>query len=192
MTFGSSVEPQPHADSVIELAAYVLVRPGGAVPPELLAHAAAILPSYMVPTRLIGLTAFPTTPAGKPDLKALSTGNVLKECELDGWGAIDRKLLRSTDRKDMHAVDVHSLVLSLVARLSTAEVDHDMPLMDAGFDSLGATTLVDELRIRVPLQLQSTLLFECPTPRAIAAHIVAQQLGNFAMICTSAMKSDKS
>ena len=52
------------------------------------------------------------------------------------------------------------------------------PLMEAGIDSLAATELVHQLREATGLVLSPTLVFECPTPRAIAAHVLEELLGS--------------
>ena len=46
--------------------------------------------------------------------------------------------------------------------------DAATPLMEAGVDSLAATELVSQLRALTGLELSPTLVFEHPTPRAIA------------------------
>ncbi|MEZ5327320.1 MAG: amino acid adenylation domain-containing protein [Verrucomicrobiales bacterium] len=51
------------------LVAYV--EPTGANPSELLEHSRAILPAYMVPTRIVSLDALPMTASGKIDRKRL-------------------------------------------------------------------------------------------------------------------------
>ena len=48
------------------------------------------------------------------------------------------------------------------------------PLMEAGIDSLAATELSSRLRAATGLALSPTLVFEQPTPRAIAAHVLEQ------------------
>ena len=48
------------------------------------------------------------------------------------------------------------------------------PLMEAGVDSLAATELSSRLRTASGLLLSPTLVFEQPTPRAIATHILEQ------------------
>ena len=53
-------------------------------------------------------------------------------------------------------------------------LDDDLPLMEAGIDSLGATELVNVLNSSIGLELPSTLLFNHPTIRALTAHIVTQ------------------
>ena len=53
-------------------------------------------------------------------------------------------------------------------------LDDDLPLMEAGVDSLGATELVNVLNSSIGLELPSTLLFNHPTIGALTAHIVTQ------------------
>ncbi|GAA0272202.1 hypothetical protein GCM10010302_07250 [Streptomyces polychromogenes] len=55
------------------LVAYVVVPPAAPAPrtDELLAHAAALLPKYMVPSSVVVLDRFPVTTSGKVDRKAL-------------------------------------------------------------------------------------------------------------------------
>jgi polyketide synthase 7 len=52
-----------------------------------------------------------------------------------------------------------------------ASVTASTPLMEAGIDSLAATELSSRLRAGTGLALSPTLVFEQPTPRAIAAHV---------------------
>ena len=55
-------------------------------------------------------------------------------------------------------------------------VDVSTPLMEAGVDSLAATELANRLRAATELSLSPTLMFDYPTPRAIAAHLLEQVL----------------
>ena len=48
------------------------------------------------------------------------------------------------------------------------------PLMEAGIDSLAATELSNQLRDATGLTLSPTLVFEQPTPRAIAAQVLEE------------------
>merc|ERR1712185_61591 len=81
------------------------------------------------------------------------------------------------------AVDASSVltqVLSTVHDLTGAsDVTADTPLMEAGVDSLAATELANRLRSALGegVSLSPTLVFEQPTPRAIAAHAVEQLVG---------------
>ena len=75
---------------------------------------------------------------------------------------------------------VEELVLRSVREVagSDAEIDSMTPLMDAGIDSLAATELSSQLQAATGLSLSSTLIFEEPTPRAVASHLVEQLTGS--------------
>ena len=83
---------------------------------------------------------------------------------------------------------VESLVLHAVRELtgSEASVTASTPLMEAGVDSLAATELSNRLRAVTGLTLSPTLVFEQPTPRAIAAHVVEQLAGAQPVVSGSA------
>ena len=69
---------------------------------------------------------------------------------------------------------VEALVLRAVRELAGSEADAvsaSTPLMEAGVDSLAATELSSRLREATGLALSPTLVFEQPTPRAIAEHV---------------------
>jgi polyketide synthase 12 len=75
---------------------------------------------------------------------------------------------------------VESLVLRAVRELTgdaEASVTASTPLVEAGIDSLAATELSSRLRAATGLALSPTLVFEQPTPRAIAAHVLEQLAG---------------
>ena len=70
-------------------------------------------------------------------------------------------------------------VMSAVADLTDGDsgaVGAETPLMAAGLDSLGATELSSRLRSATGVGLSATLVFEAPTARAVAAHVV-ERLG---------------
>ena len=70
---------------------------------------------------------------------------------------------------------VEAMVLRTVGELtSAADVGADTPLMEAGVDSLAATELSSSLRAASEVALSPTLLFEQPTVREIASHILEQ------------------
>eukprot|EP00964_Phaeocystis_antarctica_P067990 scaffold41197_cov68-Phaeocystis_antarctica.AAC.1 len=75
---------------------------------------------------------------------------------------------------------VESLVLRALRELTgdaETSVTASTPLMEAGIDSLAATELSSRLRAATGLALSPTLVFEQPTPRAIAAHVLEQLAG---------------
>ena len=55
-----------------------------------------------------------------------------------------------------------------------SQASSDTPLMEAGVDSLAATELATRLRNLSGVALSPTLMFEQPSPRAIASHLVDQ------------------
>ena len=75
----------------------------------------------------------------------------------------------------MQKRDAAASVLRVVRELTgapTASLAAETPLMEAGVDSLAATELSSRLRALAASTLSPTLIFEQPTPRAIAAHLL--------------------
>ena len=72
---------------------------------------------------------------------------------------------------------IEALVLRVVRELTGAPssaLTGETPLMEAGIDSLAATELSWRLRAVAGVGLSQTLVFEHPTPRAIAAQILEE------------------
>ena len=69
-------------------------------------------------------------------------------------------------------------VLSVVRELTGEALEPTTPLMEAGVDSVTATHLSSQLEEATGVALSPTLVFEQPTPRAIAAHVTAQLGGS--------------
>jgi len=60
---------------------------------------------------------------------------------------------------------------SVLLNVGGSHIAADAPLMQAGINSLAAVTLSARLKVLSGLQLSPTLVFEQPTPRAIALHL---------------------
>ncbi|MFG1889475.1 type I polyketide synthase [Micromonospora sp. NPDC049051] len=83
------------------------------------------------------------------------------------------------------AGDRHRILLDLVrARVATVlghaspnAVEADRDFLELGFDSLTALELRDALRQETGAELSATLLFDHPTPTALARHLLGQLLG---------------
>ena len=67
-----------------------------------------------------------------------------------------------------------SAVSAALAQVLGTEIRLDQPLLEAGLDSLGATELVHILSERLSLDLPGTLVFDYPTGRALASHLVEE------------------
>ena len=73
---------------------------------------------------------------------------------------------------------IESLVQRTINELSAGEVASvDVPLMEAGIDSLAATELSSRLRTLTGVPLSPTLVFEQPTARAISTHLLEHARG---------------
>ena len=63
-------------------------------------------------------------------------------------------------------------VLRIVRELTDQQLDETTPLMEAGVDSLAATELSSRLGKLIGKALSPTLIFEQPTPRSLASHLL--------------------
>ncbi|MFJ9813569.1 SDR family NAD(P)-dependent oxidoreductase [Streptomyces sp. NPDC101158] len=90
-------------------------------------------------------------------------------------GELARRLADLTER------DRRPLVLDLVTRHAAAVLGHEhggaidprRPFSEVGFDSLGAIELRNALGASTGLRLPSSLIFDYPTPAALADHVLA-------------------
>ncbi|MDX2000373.1 MAG: condensation domain-containing protein, partial [Thermoanaerobaculia bacterium] len=131
-------------------------RPPG---PSLRDFLATRLPEYMIPTAFVTLEAFPLTPSGKVDRRALAT----LEVELG-----------STAEFVAPRTAAEALVAGVFAELlgvpRVSVFDH---FFDLGGHSLKATRLVSRLRAASGVELPLRAVFEAPTVEALAARLGA-------------------
>ncbi|CAE7603351.1 orfB [Symbiodinium sp. CCMP2456] len=73
--------------------------------------------------------------------------------------------------RDELAVEVDEVVQGVVTRFLGSKPPDDMPLMEAGLNSLTAVGLRDAISKELEgLKLPSTLIFDCPSPKAISEY----------------------
>ena len=82
-----------------------------------------------------------------------------------------------------------AVVLRAVSELTGVPTGALDALMEAGVDSLAATELSSRLRSQTGVALSPTLMFEHPTARAVAVHLL-EQLGGAAACTLVAARSD--
>ncbi|MFJ2604252.1 SDR family NAD(P)-dependent oxidoreductase [Streptomyces sp. NPDC087425] len=137
------------------------------------AGTAAVVPAKLDTARLTApvpalLRSLVRTPARRAAVSGADTGT----------GLVDRlAALPEADR----AAEVLALVRDESARVlgltSPDAVEPDRPLREHGLDSLLAVELRNRVSARVRAKLPATLLFDHPTPRRLAAHLLTSVLG---------------
>ncbi|MDX1996526.1 MAG: amino acid adenylation domain-containing protein, partial [Thermoanaerobaculia bacterium] len=129
-------------------------RPPG---PSLRDFLATCLPEYMIPTAFVTLEAFPLTPSGKVDRKALAT------LEVELGSSAEFVAPRSA---------AEALVAEIFAEvLGVEQVSAEDDFFGLGGHSLKAIQLVSRLRAAWGLDLPLKALFETPTVAGLAARL---------------------
>ncbi|SED22831.1 Acyl transferase domain-containing protein [Streptomyces melanosporofaciens] len=75
---------------------------------------------------------------------------------------------------------VRDEVLTVLGHPKSGAPDMTRPFRDLGFDSLGAVELRNRLGARTGLKLPTTVVFDHPSPAALAEHLLAELLGTAA------------
>ncbi|KUM99161.1 non-ribosomal peptide synthetase [Streptomyces yokosukanensis] len=113
------------------------------------------LPEYMVPSAVVPLAEFPTTPSGKLDRKALPAPDRTEA--VTGRGPRNRN---------------EEVLCRLFAELlGVEEVGIDVDFFDHGGHSLLATRLIGRIRTELNVDVKVTTVFRSPTVAQLAARI---------------------
>ncbi|MFD4320236.1 type I polyketide synthase [Streptomyces sp. NPDC058548] len=188
-----AVAAKPHEALGEVPVAYVVPGPAGFDEEALLAHCRARLAAYKVPEEIHEIEAIPRTASGKVvrhrladvpgrlRITADSAGRSIRLVEPDP--AVHTALRTDLTGRDKSAQlrVLEELVRAQAAevlRLPAAEdIAPDRALRDLGFTSLAIVELRNRLVLHTGLPLPTTISFDHPTPRALAAHLRAEILG---------------
>ncbi|MEK0733812.1 phosphopantetheine-binding protein, partial [Mycobacterium ulcerans] len=90
--------------------------------------------------------------------------------------------LTATEQRAVTRKLVLDQAASVLGYASTESLDTHESFKDLGFDSLTALELRDHLQTATGLNLSSTLIFDHPTPHAVAEHLLEQIPGIGALV----------
>ena len=80
---------------------------------------------------------------------------------------------RGSERRDT-VLELVRTKAALVLRRATATIQPDEQFLEAGFTSLSALELRDQVSRATGLPLPASSVFDLPTPAALAAHLTAE------------------
>lgn len=144
----------------VRLAAYVVLEGGrDASPAALRQHVADALPAAMVPSTVVPLEAFPLTPNGKVDRKALGSGDF--KPAVTGTTAVSAPPVEGAEE----------LVASIWSDELGCPVGRDDNFFDIGGQSLLAVKVFRRISEATDAPLALTDVFRFPTVRSFAAHL---------------------
>lgn len=91
-------------------------------------------------------------------------------------GSLEERLagVAADEREGVVLALVRSHAATILGHAAGDAVDPDLAFQELGFDSLGAVELRNRLSVATGLRLPPTLIFDYPSPRALAAHLLAQ------------------
>ncbi len=148
------------------LVAYVVAREQPVPDESLLAELRRSLPAYMVPSRIVWLSALPLTPNGKVDRTALPA--------VDAVGAASAATGEIAVAPEGAPTTSSEMALCRIfSELLGAPVGLDDDFFGRGGHSLLATRLVARLEAELHVTLPLRAVFEAPTVRGLAAQLPA-------------------
>ncbi|WP_432120200.1 beta-ketoacyl reductase, partial [Streptomyces sp. bgisy032] len=90
----------------------------------------------------------------------------------EGQGLAERLAALSATERERTLVDlVRGRVAAVLGHADHTAIDADRPVQELGFDSLTAVELRNHLATETGLRLPTTLVFDQPTPRALATYL---------------------
>lgn len=134
-------------------------KPGSA---PLRRYLGTLLPSWMLPQRLIYLDAIPETTSGKPDMQAL--------IELYVTESIAKSSASSKPSSGATADKGTAIAQALCQILGYEEIDSTENFFDLGLDSLGTIELAASLN-RVGIDVAPEAIFKHPTVQRLAKYL---------------------
>ncbi len=146
---------------------------------ELFDRAVALDASVVLPMRLdMGALRAGVREGSVPPVLRGLLGGGRRQVGSDGGSLADLVLsLAAGEREGAMLEVVRGEVARALGHASPAAVVSDRPLQEMGFDSLMAVELRNRLGARSGLSLPATLVFDYPTPEALAAHLVGELVG---------------
>ncbi|MFF4800602.1 SDR family NAD(P)-dependent oxidoreductase [Streptomyces sp. NPDC001351] len=155
--------------------AHVVPGPEGFDPRRVLEACRTRLAAYKLPVEIREIAAVPRTASGKIARHTVVTGAArpAPSSPTAAAGALRQRLL-SLPPEGRERV-LREAVLAETAAVRDGgpyeRLDADGPFTGLGLTSVGAVTLVDRLGEATGLRLPSTLVFDHPTPAALARHL---------------------
>ncbi|HYI81476.1 MAG TPA: SDR family NAD(P)-dependent oxidoreductase [Thermoleophilaceae bacterium] len=150
---------------------------------ELFDVACAREESLLVPVALDVAALRPLARVGvlPPILRKLVRAPARRDYDFAGGGLAQQLGATPEDKREAVALDlVRGHVAAVLGHGSAADVDPERAFQDLGFDSLASVELRNRLAHASALRLPATLVFDYPTPVAVAAYLCERVSGGAA------------